>query len=194
MHKGRLRTITGSLLSSRTGQQFERGVVKSIQHRSITLTGTLTGTDTFTTVDLNNSIIVHLGNTSNTGVASTNLAWTGLSASGTTMTATRTDTTGTVVVSYSLIEFFPGVIRSVQRGTKAINGSGTPYSQTITAVQNTGKTWVSEIGRTGDSNAWADNYGVYELSLTSTTNLRYDMSFNAGGLTYTSYWQVAEFY
>lgn len=193
---GRGRDITGSGLSSIVAQQGRRGIIKSFQARTVTIAGaSLTGTDTFTAVDLTNTIIMHVGQsaTATTGNL-TSSGWAGLSASGTTMTATRTGTTNALIVAYHLIEFFPGIIRSLQRGTKAINGSATTYDQTITAVQDINKCLLIDMGMSGDTNTWDGEFPVYR-NLTTTTNLRFSSAaYAGGGLSQTAYWQVVEFY
>lgn len=88
---------TAALLPSR---------IKRIQRGTITLSGTTSGTATITAVDTNKTVLVPLGITGN--VSSTDLALTyrvDLTAS-TTVTATRTVSTGDIaVVGYQVVEY-----------------------------------------------------------------------------------------
>jgi len=113
---------------------------------------------------------------------------------GTTITAT-TYTTGTGIdstTSWTLVEFAPGAIRSVQYGTTS--GTSGADTATITAV-NTAKSFVVYLGLTSSSsNAYSiEAPGKYyaRVTLTNSTTVtgRYE---NAGGQTMAIAFAVVE--
>lgn len=137
--------LTGSALSSRVGQRTLPGIVKQIQRGVISITGATSNTATITSVDVSNSVIAFLGQaysnvSTDPSIGQARVALT----NATTVTATIVTTPGAqiVTVSYEVIEYWPGVIKSVQRGT--IAGAATA---TITTV-NTLKSCLTQLGWT----------------------------------------------
>lgn len=121
---------------------MSRRAIRSIQRGTIALAApALTNTATITSVDVNNSRLMYLGTITNAdgpdGEAFARVALT----NATTITATRGMVdTGDATVSYELIEYWPMVMRTVQRGTIAVTGTGT-----ITAV-TTAKSTLDNLG------------------------------------------------
>lgn len=166
-------------------------LIRSVQRGTISAISTTTGTSTITAVDLTNCVLVWNGYRQNANPSTTtSIAYMGLSVAGTTVTGTRTTGSDNAQVDWELIEYQPGVIKSVQRGTKSINGSGTPYTQTITAV-NPDKSSLAYIGMTGDSNTWQAQFQPISR-ISSATAITTDLFYNGGSLGYTLYWQVVE--
>lgn len=161
--------LTGSPLSSTLARWTQLGFIKSIQRGTIAITGGTSNTATVTAVDVSNSQLRCLGQTTdNTGLAGqTSFAKIALT-NGTTITAiVNTSPGGSIVtISYELVEYFPGVIKSVQRGT--ITNPTT--TATITTV-NTAKSVVDHLGNTTASAGAINAIQRTYLALTNSTTV-----------------------
>lgn len=171
------------------------GVIKSIQRGTIVIAGSaVTNTATIASVSSSDSEVVMDGNTSqHLSDATTGTGWAGLTlTNATTVTATRTTGTAgeTCTVSYEVIEYYPGVLKSVQRGTKTFIGAAAA-TQTITSVVTT-LSVHSRMGLTGDTNLYQSQFEPYSV-LTNATTLTFTSSYTGGAISYTAYWQVKEF-
>lgn len=103
----------------------------------------------------------------------------------TTVTATRNSggsPSNTVVVSYEVIEFMPGVIKRIQVGTATIADTATSGTATVSSV-NTNKTQL-------ESNGWidADAAGLKQnmfadIRLTNATTITATRQGTTGALT-----------
>ena len=161
------------------------GRIKSIQAGTITLNSATSNTATVTAVSVENAILIWLGNTHavasggyrnlNTRLALTNAT----TITATINTANATDT----VVSFVLLEFYAGFIRSVQRGT--ITGATTAA---ITAV-DTNKSFLVPMGYTTD-NAAGDTSQAPKLVLTDATTVTQ----TGGGAGTVSGYQVVQLF
>ncbi len=149
---GRTRLL-GPGWTARVSQWMTRSQIKSIQRGTIALTaGNLTGTVTITAVVTANCVLTFLGVTSDTATANAERAEARVSlTNATTVTATRADSTDNALLSFEIMEYQPGVIKSVQRGTINIVTSTT---DPITAVDTT-KANLSFLGFTLDATAAA---------------------------------------
>ena len=138
-------------------------VIKSIQRGTISIgTGQSSNTATITAVDTNNAYVEFGGFGGDVG----QLASSGLNkgpvtlylTNSTTVTAQR-DTTGTtdaVTVPYQVIEYYPGFLKSVQRGTITLAGVAS-NTATITSV-DTAKSYVIFGGwRRDETSAYTAN-------------------------------------
>lgn len=154
--------LTGSVFSARVGQWTRRGIIKSIQQGSVATTA---GTSTITINAVSTGDSVLLWSFDSTAIDDPQLAWPRIVfTNSTTITVTKTGAdNGTVWVS--VIEFVPGILKSVQRGTITLtSASGTA---TITAV-NTAKSVVNFLGQIlgdGHTRSWAN------VSLTNSTTV-----------------------
>jgi hypothetical protein len=111
------------------------GAVKSVQTGLISITGATSNTATVASVDVNNAILLMHGQTYSVSSMDQSKAQARITLTNpTTVTATvNTSPAGeTTVVAFTLVEFYPGAIRSVQRGT--VTGAATA---TISSVINT---------------------------------------------------------
>lgn len=180
--------LTGSSLSSRLAQWSAPSIIKSVQRSTIAITGgTATATATITAVDPSNSRLVYLAVTSTDANAYTQYGWCGLTfTNATTITATRTSTLNTCTVSFEVIEYVPGVIKSVQRGT--VSGGSTA---TITAITTT-KASLAYLGHTGNSVSYEPTLCESNLVLTNATTVTSNQV-NTGN-PITSYFEVVEFF
>lgn len=167
-HRGRV--LLGAGRSSRVGQLGNRRVIKSLQSGSVALASVATNTATITAVDVNNAILLYQGlsmTVANPNLVICNAILTLTNA--TTVTATQAGAFGnTVTVPFTVVEFFPGVIRSVQRGT--IAASGTSATATINAVDILTST-VMYLGQTSGSAAPNSDSVSVKLVLTNATTV-----------------------
>lgn len=166
--------------------------LRSIQRGTITLTGAaLTNTATITAVVTANTVLECVGITNSAGSAADyrdNWAHLALT-NATTITATRLtalDGTVSVIVAYEVREYYPGVIKSVQRGT--ITNPGTA---TISAVVPS-KSSVSNLGTASDAASAYSSIvaSLARLTLTNATTVTAD----SGGSNFTVGYQVVEWY
>ena len=138
--------LTGAGYEARVAQWMQRKLIQSIQSGTITIAGT-TDTATITAVDVTRSTLHYNGGqvddtTSDTGIYLGRLTFT----NATTITGTRTDSTGTMTQFFQVIQYWPGVIRSVQRGTITLTTAQSNNTATITAVQDTARSRVEMLG------------------------------------------------
>lgn len=134
-----------NLVSSWLKRSMIKGVV---QRGTITITGATTGTATITSIDPNNSRLRFLGATSTDNTLTAPKFLTRLTlTNATTITATLVTSPGasSVVISFEITEYFPGVIRSIQRGTIT--------DPTTTATINAVDVNKSEIDNLGNTSA-----------------------------------------
>jgi hypothetical protein len=183
--------LTGSPLSSALARWTQPSGVKSVQRNTITITGATSNTATITSVDVSNARLRWLSetisNTADTGIKSlVRLALT----NATTVTATVNTSPGadSTIVSFEVIEYFPGVIKSVQRGTIAL-AAVAGNTASINPV-NTAKTELDFLGVNIDGSVNLVN--TVRLVLTSATVVTATMG-TAEGNTTVGY-QVVEWY
>ena len=186
--------LTGSVLSSRVAQWGQRSLIKSVQRGTVTLTiGQTSNTATITSVIPANCVIRYGGLTQ----SQVNPNW-GLGfglidlTNATTVTATiSTAVAAATVYSFDVVEYQPGVLRSVQRGTITIGAAATSNTATITAVDVT----KAELGWLG----WTLSIGVADTTeatnivLTNATTVTATRVSN-GAYTAIAGYQVAEFF
>lgn len=182
--------MLGSGASRRVAQWFQRSQVRSLQRGTITIVGATTNTAAITSVDVNNSRLRNLGYSNNNGAGAPQSSCVRLTlTNATTITATHdVDVGDTGIVSYEIIEYWPGVIRSVQRGTITITGAATGTAA-ITAV-TTGKTELDNLGNQPAANL---DTLLARLVLTNTTTITATRSSAAATNTIVGY-QAVEWY
>ena len=157
--------------------------IKSIQQGIITLAGVLSNTATITSVSLANSRVIFLGlNSDDSGSTSRIVAGRIELTNATTVTAFGSQAIGTQIISWMVVEYNPGVIASVQRGTVV---TGTPA--TITAV-TLAKTTIDDLGNTKQNGT--NNIGASYIDLTNTTTVTATAA--SGGASSTHGYQVVE--
>lgn len=163
--------------------------IKSIQRGTIVVANAAsTNTAAITAVDTNNAILRHLGSTIG-GTDHTDSDIRLDLTNGTTITATRAGTSGAVTVSYEIVEFYPGVIKSIQRGTITTNGVAS-NTATITSVDTT-KAECHMLGYSDNATASSAN-SMTRLALTNATTVTVTCGSSAA-LQNTNY-QVVEYY
>jgi uncharacterized protein YycO len=190
MRQGPQKILTGSALDSRVAQFGQRSMIRSIQRGVVSANNTFaTGTVTITAVDLNNTVlsvsqdgdgVVGRWDTSTGTVVLTNA---------TTITVTRTGTVDSLRTSYEVIEYWPGVIKSVQRGTITLASVGS-NTATITTV-NMNKSQMFDL-RYSTTELASPQTITTRLTLTNATTVTASRAVGTG--TNVSSYQVVEFY
>ena len=158
--------------------------IRTIQRGTITLSGGVaSNTATLATpVVLANSRLIHLGHSSDDASAEGRRAYTRLAFTDTTtITASRENTTGTVIVSFEVVEYQPNIIKTVQRGTIALTGLSTAAA-TITAV-SVANTSLDSLGQTTNNTTGSNNELETRLDLTNTTTVTGTRGTNTANVT-----------
>lgn len=178
----------GDGASARVGQWLQRSRVKSVQRGAITITAATSNTATITAVVTANCRLRWLGQSFSAASTSQASSCARLAlTNATTITATvQTDPgANSTVVSYEILEYWPGVIKSVQRGTIV----GPTTTATITAV-NTAK---SELNFLGYTQTAVDGIMQYQprITLTNATTITATVIADA---TTTPAYEVTEYF
>lgn len=163
-------TLTGPLGGSgMVGRWGASSLVKSVQRGTINITTGGSASATITAVDLNNSIIRYLNFTNGALNQYDFLPMLELT-NATLVNAYRysTDPNGTTV-SFEVVEYLPGVIKSVQRGN-ATFASTTPKNTTITEV-NLNKAQLDFMGWRFNNSGSMVTYVNMWVRLSSSTNI-----------------------
>jgi len=181
--------LTGSPLSSMVAQWTQRSVIKSLQTNTIAITVTSNTRALSPAVDPSNCLLINLGwiyDTVDTQSDAYNARLTFTNA--TTITATRTAVVGTTTVTFLVIEFVPGVIKSIQQNTISVASSTT---DTINPI-NVGKYHLANLGQTSTDISGAGAVFETALILTNSTTITATRG-NNSGTTVVGY-RIAEFY
>ena len=189
----RLGAGTGPLGGSgMVGQWGASSMVANVQFGTIAMNGvSASATATIAAVDTSRAVLIDLRQSNNwnggtqPAYTSTTLALT----NSTTVTASRNAAGGlSVTAAFCVVEFLPGIVRSVQSGR--VSGSGT-VAATISAV-NTSKSVVLSLGLEGDSGGRDDAFYAY-AALTNSTTVTFTRGVSAGSGMYVGY-NVVEFF
>lgn len=172
---------------------MRQGFVRSIQTSTIDLNNVTSNTATITVVNLTNTILIPKGQTHNLAGSNSDTSMAHLVlTNSTTVTASRFTGEATAYpVGFTAIEFFPGILRSVQAAVIELNG-GTSQTATILSV-NTTKAWVIHLG-SKYNNAASSNAQNRDslLTLTNATTVTASIAANPAASHLTSF-MVAEF-
>ena len=163
-------------------------LIKSIQTGTANTNASVTGTATITAVDLANSIILYGGDSQ--GNANPNLVVVfGHMAltNATTVTATQSGNFN-ATFAFTVVEFLPGVLRSVQSGT--VTQTSTSTATTILSV-NTAKSMVMFLGQVAGSGAPNSDTLVMKYALTNATTVTSTQDAFGG---FISRFQVIEYF
>jgi len=163
-------------------------LIKSIQRGSTATGGAASATSTITAVSTADSQIFCLGSTSDFVGANASAAAGRVELTNATTVTVYNSGGSTVYVNWCVVEYLPGVIKSVQRGTVADAATGSA-SVTITEV-NTTRTDLQLLGFTTNV---ADTRTNPRMSLPSATQVTITVG-GAGVGTNNCGYQVTEFY
>lgn len=166
-------------------------LIHSLQKVTLTLVAANSGTVSINAVDMSRSILVFANYYTTYVGTNTSLNPRVSLTNSTTITAfDEGAATGgvTTTMKITVIEFAPGVIRSVQRGTTTLLGV-TSNSTTITSV-NTTKAFLNFLG--WSTNADDQRYeGIVELAGATSVQVTNQL---ATGATNTFSWEVLEYF
>lgn len=179
------------------GMRLVNGCIKSVQRGAVTIAaGASSGTATIVAVNPANTVVNFLGFVSTSSAdGGTNPAWIWSRlalTNGTTLTATRANVDASFgrVVRYEVVEYWPGTIKSVQRGTVSLSGV-TTATATINGV-NTTKAFIRWLGYTTAFGTISANVMSCDLALTDGTTVTATVP-NAATTLVPSF-EVVEFY
>lgn len=147
---------------------FVPSLIKSIQRGTITIGSSDTAeTATITAVNPSNTRLKIMGERIAASAGGARIALT----NATTVTADRQTTGGgtTKTVNYEVVEYYPGVIKSIQRGTITLTAPATSNTATITAVNNRAE--VAFLGTSYDTDAFEQSMHQANVTLTNSTTL-----------------------
>jgi hypothetical protein len=185
--------LTGAGYTARVAQWGQRSLIKSIQRGTIAVPDA-SADETITAVVVGNSRLMYLGDRSDSAGTffADDFCVKLILANATTITATRGTTAGDAAVSYEIVEYWPGVIRSVQRSTIAITTGNTSNTAAITAVNSLAKTTCDCLGY--QSSSTDTTLGRATLVLTNATTVTANLNTAAGNGTLTVGFQVIEWW
>ena len=185
---GRRRDIGGGSLAARVAGWPRKGIVRSIQRGSITLTaGLTTATATITAVSLANAVIAWSGNTYDaaSGDFALNQGRIRLT-NATTVTANRNTAGNVLILGFEVIEYWPGIVRQVQHDIISVAGASATYTITP-AVRSIERTSVRHLGVSSNvaSNANPTDHLV-RVVVTNTTTVTATRGAAAAGTSVVS--------
>ncbi len=145
-------------------------LVESVEQGTIGFTaGVGSNTATIAGVDTSRSTAIWIGQINNTSTAASTSAYCSVTlTNGTTVTGTRSGTSGTATVGFVVVQFQAAVIQSVQQYNTALTSNGTVSNATVSAV-----TMANSILFYGGvhSSVAAFVSTFYRCELTGTTNV-----------------------
>lgn len=158
---------TGPLGGAMVSLWGASSLIRSVQRGTITVSAAMTNTATIAEVKTENCVLLMLGFLPSNGAQTDNKSRVRLAlTNSTTITATviTAPTPDSSTVSYEIIEYAPGVIKSVQRGTI----TNTTPTATITAV-DTSKSALYFLGNTQANTGIPARGGAYLVLTNATT-------------------------
>lgn len=151
-------------------------LIKSIQSGTLGNSGGVTNTATISAVVPENCLL-QVSFTSQAAASSdARNSWCRIDlTNSTTLTITINFNAGFVTtIAYQVIEFMPGVLKSVQRGTISV-ATGTTTNTAALATVNLAKAFVTYLGMTEDSNSsppmWDAQGQSFKLEITNSTTV-----------------------
>lgn len=140
-----------------------------VQYGSITMNSVATNTATISAVTLNNAAIMYLGQ-QYSGTTFGSNAYSSIElTNSTTVTTSRDNSGGTVIINFCVVNFNPAILNSsVQRRSVTLSTNGTSINDTITSVA-TGQTMLWYGGF--QSGVSGSNSAIMRLSLTNGTTV-----------------------
>lgn len=169
-------------------------LITSIQTGTISVTnGNASNTASVSAVTNANTAVHYLGATNSNTSNSLTTADFGVSLSGTTVTATRVNSTGNCTVGYIVIEFAAGALNSsTQQGTINITGASTSNTATVSSV-TTNNSIVVWGGSTCNTTSNTAARGKVKTVLTNATTVTSSVNNGTTGASSTGYFTVVEF-
>ncbi len=169
-------------------------IIKSIQSGTIAIgSGSASNTATINAVVTANSLLFWNGSYDATATTNQDMIADVVLTNTTTITATRSNAgTNTCNARYTIIEFIPGVLTSVQRGTITIASGSTSNTATITSVSENVAFFNCLGYRNTNNSAERIDSAFATITLTDATTVTASRTTNDSFNTIVGY-QVAEF-
>ena len=165
VHRTRL---TGNRTDARVAHWLKPTGIKSVQSFSIDTSAVLTAT--ITAVDIGNSYVQWTGSTSTVAGTVNRALGRVVLTNSTTVTATTGGVDATIVIFGVVVEYWPGLIKSLQSDTITIGG-GLTTTKAITAVTLL-KAIIILNGYSSDvGDAAQHGQSTYSVSLTNATTV-----------------------
>ncbi len=165
-------TVSGCIVDADT-----TNLIKTVQYGTVTVSnGSASGTASISAVTNNNAAVHYLGTSdSNANATSQQNDYPRLSLSGTTVTATRINVTGTLTVGFVVIEFQGSALNQAIQNVSATTASSvTSFTATITSV-DVNNTFLLFAGSTitgvSTNLSQAKQYGFLTNGTTITVNV-----------------------
>lgn len=180
------------------------GLAMRAQTGTISLGAGTSATATINAVDLNNALIFYSGRRfANTASVSypANAAQAEIDivlTNATTVTAkVGAALSGGWVPEFTVVEFWPGVFRSIQRGESTVTGNVDTVTVTLARPVNINRAWVQSLGMTSQQASTEEiRRTIVQAELTNPNTLTLRRGFNSDGLAaaYSSNisWQLVE--
>lgn len=190
--------LTGSVQDAKVSSFVVRQHVKIVQRGTIAVTGTATSaTATITAVNTANAVVFYDGfTTSNNGAMSAvspkDYCFTLALTNSTTITATRAgnSSNNTYTIAFEVVEYWPGVIRSVTYGTITVANPGVSGTATV-ALNDVTKCQLSWLGFNTDlAVASQDGSTFVKIVITNTTTIT--ATVNTAGANWSANYCVVE--
>lgn len=171
-------------------------LIRSVQSGVISLaSGSSSNTATIAAVNIANTVVFHGGQNAPSGAGDQyNMMARVELTNSTTVTAAQSSSyaTATKDVAYTVIEFAPGVLKSVQSGTITVTGASTSNTATITSV-DTNKSVVLNNGFSTTYNGIITDASLNgSMRLTNATTVTFAQP--TGSTTRVGGYLVLEFY
>lgn len=160
-------------------------LVASVQRGTVTISSGTSNTATITAVDTSRTLLYHLGTNYNAAAVQDDIGFLRVAlTNSTTVTASRNTSSANVgVASFEVVEYLPGVFKSIQRGT-VVAGS----TASITEV-DPAKCSLTLLGFTVDSGS--DLRNMPYVALTNGTTVTGTFVGDGAAVT-TAGFQIAE--
>ena len=170
-------------------------LIKSIQYGSISIaSGSTSNTGAINEVDLDNSIIMFLGNTSAASALRGSMARVELTNSTTvTVIGGTSEPFGGRTARFCVLEFHPGLLKSNQSGYITIATSQTTNTDTISSVDTT-KAVLFYLGIGTDGGVRDEDQHFADIQLTNSTTITATRDTADANETVDTGYQIIEFY
>lgn len=193
MFRGPFRNLAGGMLQSRVSAFGRPPFIRSLQ---VVDSGSMGGSNTpitITAVDMANTIVVYGGMQAADGsaIVAASIGYATLTNS-TTVTFGIGNGTVAQQARATVIEFYSGILRSVQRGVIAITGTTTSGTATIVTV-NTTRAAVACLGCAVDTDTTSAPASVTLTNATTVTANRGKGGAVTSSATSVS-WEVVEYF
>jgi hypothetical protein len=178
---------------------IERGVIKSIQTGTMDLNNLTSQTATITAVDINNSMLIFNGVVATTDGANNDdraFCYNITLTNATTVTgAINLASALSRIISFTVLEFYPGIIKSIQRGTITTGAGSNIQTSTITTV-NVNKSICSFLGVT---TSYSNNTGSmfanrHHCSMVLTNSTTVTLTTGGNDSQRTGSYEIIEYY